>query len=228
MHSPTASGRAFLERNPGWATVFGDERYDDRLDDPSAAGRARELEALDELERDAAALESPDLPTEDRVTLDILRVVAHMRREYHAHRLWQMDGIDQMSGPQTLPTELARFQRVDTPERLGRLIARLDAYPAYMAAVADNIQAGSAGRSDRGPPGRGADHHPDAPCGGHAHRGDSPLLAAHPELAGDDRAALDRGHRAQRPAGAPGVPGAAGGLPAVQPRGRGDLLAAGR
>ena len=29
----------------------------------------------------------------------------------------------------------ARFQRVDTPERLARLIVRLDAYPAYLAAV---------------------------------------------------------------------------------------------
>ena len=124
----------YLQRNPGWATVFGDERYDDRLDDPSPAGRARELAALDELDREAAVLASPDLPTEDRVTLDILRVISHMRREYHAHRLWQMDGIDQMAGPQTLPTDLARFQRVDTPERLARLIARLDAYPAYHGA----------------------------------------------------------------------------------------------
>jgi hypothetical protein len=38
--------------------------------------------------------------------LDILRVVAHLRREYYSHALWQMDGIDQMGGPQTLPTEL--------------------------------------------------------------------------------------------------------------------------
>ena len=37
----------FLERNPLWATVFGDERYDDRLDDPSEAGRALELGVLD-------------------------------------------------------------------------------------------------------------------------------------------------------------------------------------
>ncbi len=180
---------AFLERNPGWATVFGDERYDDRLDDPSAVGRARELEALDELERDAATLESPDLATEDRITLDILRVVAHTRREYHAHRLWQMDGIDQMSGPQTLPTQLARFQRVDTPERLGRLIARLDAYPAYMAAVAENIQAGRlAGRTAARPVVERTITQTlravDTPIEEFA------LLAAHPEIVGDDRAAL--------------------------------------
>ena len=179
----------FLERNPGWATVFGDERYDDRLDDPSPAGRERELAALDALERDAAALEDPALPTEDRVTLDILRVVAHMRREYHAHRLWQMDGIDQMAGPQTVPTELARFQRVDTPERLARLLARLDAYPTYVAAVSDNIRAGlAAGRTAA----RAVVERTitqtrrmvEAPTEASA------LLLAHPELAGDERAAL--------------------------------------
>jgi uncharacterized protein (DUF885 family) len=180
---------AFLARNPGWATVFGDERYDDRLDDPSETGRARELAALDELERDAAELESSELSTEDRVTLDILRVIAHMRREYHAHRLWQMDGIDQMTGPQTLPTDLARFQRVDTPERLARLIARLDAYPAYLAAVAGNIEVGRlAGRTAARPVVERTisqvRREVDAPIEAFA------LVAAHPELVGDERAAL--------------------------------------
>ena len=180
---------AFLERNPTWATVFGDERYDDRLEDPSETGRAEDLVAFDELERDAAAVDAPDLPTEDRVTLDILRVVAHVRREYHAHRLWQMDGIDQMQGPQTLPTSLARFQRMDTPERLERLIARLDAYPGYMVAIGDNIREGlAAGRTAA----RAVVERTitqtrravETPTEGSA------LLVGHPEIAGDGRAAL--------------------------------------
>jgi len=179
----------FLTRNPGWATVFGDERYDDRLDDPSEVGRARELAALDELERDVAALEDPGLPTEDRVTLDILRVVAHMRREYHAHRLWQMDGIDQMQGPQTLPTDLARFQRMDTPERLARLIARLDAYPAYMAAISDNIRAGlAAGRTAARAVVERTITQTRRAVETPTH--ESALLVAHPELSGEERAAV--------------------------------------
>ncbi len=178
-----------LERSPIWATMLGDERYDDRWDDPSPTGRAEELAALDELERDVAALDDPGLPTEDRVTLDILRVVAHMRREYHAHDLWQMDGIDQMAGPQTLPTELARFQRVDSPERLGRLIARLDGYPAYLAAIGDNIRAGLAsGRTAaRAVVERAITQTRrivDTPTSGSA------LLTAHPELSAEDRSAI--------------------------------------
>lgn len=135
---------AFLERHPLWATVLGDERFDDRFDDPSETGRAADLAALDVLEADIAAASGPDLGVEDRITLDILGVVADMRRQAHAHRLWQLESVDQMSGPQTLVTELARFQRVDTPERFDRLLARLAAYPAYLEAHAANLAEGAA------------------------------------------------------------------------------------
>ncbi len=179
----------FLERNPLWATVLGDERFDDRFDDPSEAGRADELAALDALEADIRAVDGPDLAVEDRITLDILGVIADMRRQAHAHRLWQLDGIDQMQGPQTLVTELARFQRVDTPERLGRLLARLAAYPAYLEAHAVNLAAGAAeGRTAS----RVAVERTiaqvqrllDAPAEA------STLLVAHPELPDADRARL--------------------------------------
>jgi uncharacterized protein (DUF885 family) len=176
----------FLECFPVWATVLGDERWDDRLEDPTEAGRAHELAVFDALERDADALDSPALDTEDRITLGILRVVTRTRREAHRLRLWEMEGLDQMQGPQTLVTDMARFQRIDTPERLGRLLARLEAYPAFLAAHAQNLAAGV--RS-----GRTAARDPvertiaqtralvEAPIE------TSPLLAAHPELAGTDR-----------------------------------------
>ena len=42
----------FLELQPLWATVLGDERWDDRWDDPGPAGRALERAQLEELLRD--------------------------------------------------------------------------------------------------------------------------------------------------------------------------------
>ena len=216
-----------LERHPLWATVLGDERWDDRWDDPSEAGRAREIAALDEVERDIAAVEAADLPAEDRITIGILRVIAETRREAERLRLWEMDSLDQMNGPQTLPTELARFQRIDTPERLERLLARLEAYPALLEAHAENLAAGI--RS-----GRTAARVPvertiaqtramvEAPIEA------SPLLSAHPELAAGDRERLTARRRALGPAGARLVPRVARGVPAACPRRRRPVLAARR
>ena len=217
----------FQERNPLWATVLGDERWDDRLDDPTEAGRERELAAIDEVERGADDVDSPDLPTEDRITLGLLRVIIDTRREHHALRLWEMDGLDQMQGPQTLITELARFQRVDTPARLDRLLARLEAYPAYLAAHADNLAAGvrSGRTAARVPIERTISQTRvmvEAPTEASA------LLAAHPELAPADRERLGQ---ADRPLGAPRVvvvPRRARGLPAPRATRGGPVLAAGR
>jgi uncharacterized protein (DUF885 family) len=178
-----------LERHPLWATVLGDERWDDRWDDPTEAGRARDLAALDEVERDIAAVGSEDLSAEDRITIGILRVIVETRREAHRLRLWEMDSLDQMNGPQTLPTELARFQRIDTPERLERLLARLEAFPALLEAHAENLSAGirSKRTAARVPVERTIAQTRamvEAPVEA------SPLLAAHPELSSSDRERL--------------------------------------
>ena len=181
--------QGFLEQQPVWDTLLGDGRWDDRWDDPGPVGRQRELDSLTALLADAEGIDRDDLPTEERITLDMLRVVARRRQEYHAHGLWQMDAIDQMSGPQTMPGQLARFQRIDTPERLALLIARLDAYPAYLELHIENLREGvRVGRTVAAPSvertisqvrralAAGAD--------------ESPLLLAHPDLPGDQRDAI--------------------------------------
>ena len=178
-----------LERHPLWSTVLGEERWDDRWDDATEAGRAREMAAISEVERDIAAVESGDLSAEDRITIGILRVVAETGREAERLRLWEMDSLDQMNGPQSLPTELARFQRIDTPERFDRLLARLEAYPALLEAHAQNLAAGirSKRTAARVPVERTIAQTRamvEAPVE------ESPLLAAHPELPALDRERL--------------------------------------
>jgi uncharacterized protein (DUF885 family) len=132
----------FLETQPLWATILGDERWNDRWDDPSPAGREQEMAGIHRLLAEADTVDTPDLDTNDRITLDMLRVVAKLRLAHHQHRVWQMEAVDQLAGPQNLPGELARFQRIDTPERLQQLLARLAAYPDYMAKHVANIQGG--------------------------------------------------------------------------------------
>ena len=126
---------AILELDPTTATLYGDERFDDRLEDPGPEGRAR-LRALHETTL-AAAVAIPDegLQVEERITRDMIRVVCELGIEQNDQRMDLFKAVDQMAGPQTLLPQLTRFQPADTPERLERFVVRLRAYPAYMAAI---------------------------------------------------------------------------------------------
>jgi uncharacterized protein (DUF885 family) len=135
---------AILEQNPTTATMNGDERFDDRLEDPSAVGRARARELAESTLRAALAIDAGDQPLEDRITLDMVRVVCELQIEQDDQRVDLLRPIDQMGGPQTLLPTIATFQLADTPERLERFIARLRAYPAYMAANIELLQEGLA------------------------------------------------------------------------------------
>ena len=128
---------SILELNPTTATIYGDERYADRLEDPGPQGRARSRELMIRTAAEAAAIQTDGLPTEDRITRDMLEVIAELQIEEHDQALHQLRVVDQMGGPQQLLPQMTQFQPVDTPERLEAFIARLHAYPAYMAA---NVQ----------------------------------------------------------------------------------------
>jgi uncharacterized protein (DUF885 family) len=142
----------YLEHQPLWATSQGDERWDDRLDDPGPDGRAALMTMVDDWDASVTQLRGTTTSVEDDVTLDLVSVIVRRFREAHALRLWELDAIDQYGGPQTLVGELARLQRVDTPARLDRLLARLAAYPAWIGAHIANTDAGLAsGRTAAAP-----------------------------------------------------------------------------
>jgi uncharacterized protein (DUF885 family) len=138
----------FLESQPTYATALGFEEYDDRLPDPSAEGRAREVETLTQLLAEASAISRDGLDEEDAITLDMLEVVARIHLRHHANRMHQFDAVDAMAGPQSLPAELSRYQRVDSAQRVDRLVRRLEGFPAFLAHHAQNLEEGlRAGRT---------------------------------------------------------------------------------
>ena len=138
----------FLAQSPIYATALGFEQYDDRLPDPSADGRQREIDYLRQLLADIAALERDSLDGEDAITLDMLGVVGRIQLRHHENRMHHFEAVDAMAGPQGLPAELSRYQRADTPERLDRLIRRLELFPSYLAAHTANLEEGlAAGRT---------------------------------------------------------------------------------
>ncbi len=125
---------AILEDNPTTATMYGDERYDDRLEDPSPEGRARRRALMVSTLAEADAIDAADQPLEDRITLDMIRVVCELGIVQEDQRTDLLRVVDQMAGPQTLLPQVAMFQPADTPERLERFEARLRAYDGFMAA----------------------------------------------------------------------------------------------
>jgi uncharacterized protein (DUF885 family) len=124
----------FLELSPISATVYGDDRYDDRLPDPGPDGRAKGRQLALDMQAAAGAIPDEGLSVEDRITRDMLRVVGELVITEDDHRLDTLQVVDQMNGPQTLLPQLTQFQAADTPERLERFLERLHGYTAYMAA----------------------------------------------------------------------------------------------
>jgi uncharacterized protein (DUF885 family) len=128
---------SILELNPTLATFYGDDRYSHRLEDPGPEGRAKARALAERTAADARAIEVDGLPTEERITRDMLLVIAELTMEEDDQHLQQLRVVDQMMGPQQLLPQLTQFQPADTPERLEAFIERLEAYPAFMAANAD-------------------------------------------------------------------------------------------
>jgi uncharacterized protein (DUF885 family) len=135
---------ALLELQPLLGTYVGDERFDDRLPDPSPEGLAREQafheRALSELEGvDRSAL-SEDL----RTTLDLIGFGSTRSLSDLRHRIDRLQVVGHLFGPAGLLADLASLQRADSPERLERYRARLAATPAYFRAVVDVARDGIA------------------------------------------------------------------------------------
>ena len=152
---------AILELNPTTATFYGDDRYADRLEDPGPEGRARARALMERTAAEATAIATDGLPTEDRITRDMLKVIAELQIEEDDQALHQLRVVDQMGGPQQLLPQLTQFQPADTPERLEAFIARLHAYPAFMAANTQILRDGLGLGSHRAAHRRRADHRPD-------------------------------------------------------------------
>jgi uncharacterized protein (DUF885 family) len=137
---------SILELNPTLATVYGDERYGDRLEDPSAEGRAKLRALMDATLAAATAIDPRPLSVEDRITRDMLAVIAGIGIEEDDQEIHQLRVVDQIGGPQTLLAQIVQFQPADTARRLEQLVARVRAYGPFMAAntqiLRDGIRSG--------------------------------------------------------------------------------------
>jgi uncharacterized protein (DUF885 family) len=123
----------FKDISPISATINGDTRYDHKLPDPSPAGRAKRRQLAQDMRDAASAIPDDGLGVEDRITRDVLWVIGEIFLVQDDQRIDTLQVVDQMGGPQTLLPQICQFQAADTPERLELFLARLHAYPRYMA-----------------------------------------------------------------------------------------------
>ena len=126
-----------IEIDPLLGTESGDERFDDRLSDPSERGRTKADDAHHRALRDVEAIDRAVLPPSERGTMDMLEAVARRGLSEIAHRLDRLYAASHLSGPVSAFGAVASLQRTDTPERLDRYETRLRAFPAYLDAWAD-------------------------------------------------------------------------------------------
>ncbi len=133
-----------LVLQPTTATMYGDTRFDDRLEDPSAEGRAAMRALAERVAAEVSAVPEDGLGVEDRITRDMLRIVGELAVEDDELAFHELREVDHMGGPQTLLAQLSQFQPADTPERMERYLARLRAYGPYMDAHIQIIHEGLA------------------------------------------------------------------------------------
>ena len=128
---------ALLALRPTLATYVGDDRFDDRLDDPGPAGRAA-VRALHE--RTLAELNELGPDVRDDVTGDILRFVCEAELAVEASGWPLLESVSQVEGPQLLLSFMAQVQAFGTPDRVDRWLARLAAYPAFIDAHVERLR----------------------------------------------------------------------------------------
>jgi uncharacterized protein (DUF885 family) len=133
---------AVLEMSPTTATVYGDERYDDQLPDPGPLGRTKARRLAEDTRTAANAIPTDGLSVEERITLDMVKVICDLTTRQDDERIDRIKVVDQLEGPQQLLPVITQFQAADTPERLERFLARLRAYPAYIAANTELLREG--------------------------------------------------------------------------------------
>ncbi len=146
----------FLDLSPINATVLGYEQGLDRLDDPGPEGRARARTLMSETLKDADAIEAraggnAAIPAEERITLDILRIICRVELEQQGQRFDRLKVVDQMDGPQTILPQLAAFQPTETPEQFETFLARLADYPRLHGGQRRSRSRGPRRRSHRRP-----------------------------------------------------------------------------
>ncbi len=105
--------QGYLQANPTRATSLGDKRYDDRLDDITPAGIAKEKKRLEGVLARARAIDERALSPQDRLTRAALITEVEDQIVYISSGLQEWT-VDPLGGPQAQFMDLADYTSIDT------------------------------------------------------------------------------------------------------------------
>ena len=134
----------FLRANPAFATVIGDRRFDDRLEDRSPEAMRAELDRVDFVVAAATAIDPDALSATERITRQMLIDEATGQATAIRTGLHEWT-VDAMSGPQTALLDLVEYQTIETPEDGAQLVARWQAIGPFMDQVIADLRRALAG-----------------------------------------------------------------------------------
>ena len=133
-----------LVLQPTTATMYGDHRFDDRLEDPSAAGRAAVRALVERAKTEAGAVPEAELGVEDRITRDMFRILSDLSAREEELGVYELRAVNHMDGPQQLLPQVLGWQSGETPAGLEALLGRLNAYPAFLDSITEIAREGVA------------------------------------------------------------------------------------
>src|SRR4051794_31232748 len=121
----------FMSEDPTWATIVGDRRYDDRLEDVSPDGVARRLAWLDEVAADAESIPEDGLSSMERVTRQMLIDEAANQARSIRTRVNEWT-VDPLQGPMMSLLDIVDYQTITTPEDGRKLVERFRGIGRYL------------------------------------------------------------------------------------------------
>ena len=130
-----------LEAYPTMATSVGDRRYDDRLEDISPAGRAKDRKRLEGVLARARAIPETGLSTQDRLTRTALLTEVENGLAYSSCGFEQWV-VDPLGGPQVSLMNLPDYTIIETPKDAARFVKRVNASGRYIDAHIANLESG--------------------------------------------------------------------------------------
>lgn len=141
---------AAKRQSPVSASLRGDRRFDTLLPDVSAAERERtDVAERDRLAKVRAIIDAGGLSDEGRLNAALLAYELSTRIEGRRFKTWQMP-VTQQSGPQSQLPQLPDTLSFTSEQHLADYAVRLEAVPAYLDGVIENMRAGL--REGRTPP----------------------------------------------------------------------------